>query len=215
MAVNRGVVIINRGLESRTTKSGKRRHTIRIEAAPVAIDVDPKRLGKPVADGIANHLREAVKNISEVAAPATLATRKREEKAFNEGKPWATRRFSGGRIGATAPNQTDRKFNNSGRFAQSIVANGSSDGAWRVNVAANRLDSTTAGAAGLERIWAELIRLVPEFADIGIAFESNTILRKTFERVNRERIQTGKVSTKEMTYFQAFSMLHLKTGTDG
>jgi hypothetical protein len=56
---------------------------------------------------------------------------------------------------------------------------------------------------------------VPEFADIGIAFEANTILRKTFERVNQERVQTGKVSSKELTYFQAFSLLHLKTGTDG
>lgn len=212
--MSRGVYVINRGLETRTLKSGKTRHTIRIDATPMVIDQDTKRLGKPVAEQIANHYRTRINGITEMASPGTLKARKAEEKAFIEGKSWAMKRFAGGRIGPMAPNQTDFKFKNSGRFAKSITANASSDNAWRINVAANRLNDAIIGAAAVQRIWNELVRLIPEFGNAALLME-NQILKRTIQHVAKERIKVGKMTSKDLTPFEAFRLLHIgRSGTD-
>lgn len=197
------VITINRGMETRRTTSGKIRRSIRIDADVMTINTDPKALGKPVADGIANHYRQAVKAIAATASAATLKYRQRAAKAFAAGKPWATRRYAGGKISAMQPNQSELLFNDSGRFADSIVANASSDGAWRVNVAANRLDDRSGNP---DRIWNRLVSLVPEFANVALLFESNAIMRQLVERVSKERVKISKAATQ----FQGFVATFLR-----
>jgi hypothetical protein len=207
-----GVYVINRGLETRRSKTGKVRHSIRIDAEPIIIDQDPKRLGKPVAEQIANHYRERVRGIAATASAATIKARKVAAKAFAEGKAWALKRYAGGRTGALPPNQSTALFNDSGRFANTIVA-GFGENAWRINVAANRLNSETVGQSSVDRIWNRLVSLIPEFGNAALLME-NAILKRTIERVSKERVTKGRMSDKELTPFQAFSLLHLRTGTD-
>ena len=176
------VVVIAPGLEQRTSKTGKERYTIKVSAEPVYVNLSPKELGKDVAIAIANHLKERVKGITAAAAPATIKARKVAAKAFALGKPWAMKRYAGGRTAAAPPNQSDRAFNDSGRFANGITATGG-DNSWRVNVPANRLSGD---ASSVQRIWTKLVELVPEFADAALLFQNNNILaarKRTLERM--------------------------------
>lgn len=180
-------------LEHRTnTRTGKSRFTISVSSEPIAINLDPKALGRPVAEALALHWRNEIKSITEVASKATLAARKAYAKAFGEGKPWATKRYSGGKTGPRTPNQSDRLFNDSGRFADTVTANASKDGAWRVNVAANRLsgDATT-----VARIWGRLVELVPSLRDVSLALQSNEVLAAKIKTV-REMVTVGKMTDK-------------------
>lgn len=202
--MSNGVIVINRGMETRRSTRGKVRRSIHIDADVMTINTDPKALGQPVADGIANHYRQAVKSIGEAVSAATRKYRERAAKAFAEGKPWAVKRYAGGRTGAKPPNQSVAQFNDSGRFADSIVANASSDGAWRVNVAANRLSTDDA-----DRIWNRLVSLVPEFANVALLFESNAVMRRLVERVSQERVKITKMARGGATQFQAFAATFL------
>jgi hypothetical protein len=206
------VMIINPGLEARTTKSGKGRFAVRIDAEPIIINNSPKELGKPVAEAIANHFRQRIRTLAAVTSPATLRARKVAAKAFAEGKAWAMKRYAGGRIGSLPPNQTEMLFRDSGRFADSIVANASADNAWRINVAANRLDPATAGTSGVQRIWQRLVQLIPEFGNAALLMD-NEILKRTIRRVAEERIKVGKVTDKGVTHIEAFAAQFLKSGT--
>lgn len=180
MARNENIIVLGGGLEQRTNqKTGKQRFTVTVKAEGVAINLDPIALGAPVAQAIAHHLREKMQAITATASPATLRARKAAEMAIQAGKSWAVKRYGGGKMGNMAPNQSDKLFNDSGRFLKSIVASASKDGVWRINVAANRLDAKTAtdGAAGVQRIWARLLELVPEFADMGKIMQSSDVVR--------------------------------------
>lgn len=203
------VMVINPGLEERVSSTGRKRFTVRIDAEPVYINNDPKTLGQPVADAIARHFREAIKGIASQAAPATLKAREVAAKAYKEGKSWALKRYGGGRIGSMEPGQSARLFNDSGRMATSIVANASSDGAWRINVAGNRFDPKTIGEAGVLRIWTRLVQLIPEFGNAALLLE-NAILRRTIEEVARERIKKGKLTSKQPTSFGVFAATFLR-----
>lgn len=167
------IEVLNAGLRSSTSKSGKQRFHIAVESEALAFDLDTYRLAKPVAEAYAHHLREKVRAIAAVASPATLKARAVLKKAYDAGKPWAVKRFSGGRTGATPPTDSTTAFNHSGRFRESIVAAPASDGTFRVNVAANRLSSQT---GNVDRIWQRLVQLVPEFADVGKAMTSDAML---------------------------------------
>lgn len=153
------IVIVNQPLKRRESKSGKVRFTIEIQSEPLIFNLDPKTMEASFATAIADELRARVQGITQDAPEATLTARKVEAKAYADGKPWALKRFAGGKLGAMPPNQTTRAFNNSGRFAKSIVAMAKL-GKWTVNVAANRLDPTT---GNVDRIWARLVSLVPAF----------------------------------------------------
>jgi hypothetical protein len=191
------VIVLNDGLEQRTSKTGKQRYTIKVSSEPVIFDLDPKRLGAPVAQAIAHHFRERIKGIAARAAPATIKAREVAAKAFAAGKPWAMKRYAGGRTGATAPNQSDRMFNDSGRMEKTITANASSNGAWRVNVAANRLSGDPASVA---KIYAKLVELVPEFGNPALLMQ-NDLLKRTLEKatqgmITKARMQTGKLKVQ-------------------
>lgn len=156
----------------RTTASGvKSRYTVEIKSDPLVHVYNPKAMGEGPASAIADHLRERVQGIAALASPSTQRKRLQAEQAFKEGKSWATRRYAGGRMGAMQPdNATGRQgalFNDSGRFAKSIVANPTVDDAWVVNMAANRVDPATFrdGEAGVLRMLETLRRYVPEWGD--------------------------------------------------
>lgn len=194
------VISLNNGLEMRTSKSGKSRFTVRIDAEPIFVVTDPKTLGAPIAAAIALHLRERVLGITATVSAATMRTRRTATKAFAKGEPWAMKMFSGGRTGITPPTTSDRMFNFSGRFAQTITANASKDGAWRINVAANRL---TGAAKDVRQIWTKLVELVPEFQNIGMILESNDLLRGRIKQKLQQHlsnvISKGKKTSKPAT----------------
>lgn len=171
-------IVINEGVEMRTSKSGKARYTITVKSEALIFATDPKPIMKQLAGAVALHYRNAVKSISAEASARTLAYRKEAAKAFREGKSWAMKAYSGGRMGPMGPKPSTTQFNDSGRFAESITANASSDGKWRVNVAANRLnqDATT-----VRRIWDRLVELVPEFAKPELLM-NNEVIRGQLKR---------------------------------
>jgi hypothetical protein len=152
----------------RANKSGsvKSRYTVTFKSEPLLVNTDPRSLTKAPAEAIAEHLRQRVRDISATASKATIAARVAAQKALAEGKDWARKRYAGGRIGQKSPNQSNRLFNDSGRFVESIVARATKDG-WVVNLAANRLDPSTldGGEAGLVRVVERLRELVPEWGD--------------------------------------------------
>jgi hypothetical protein len=152
-------------LSSRTNKSGAVRYHVTVESEPLIHVFDPKSIGAPVANAMMEVLKEKTRGIVAGVAVRTLAFRKEAAKAFSKGAPWALKRYSGGRTGAMAPNTSGRAFNDSGRFVESIAL-GASDDAWRINVAANRLDPRTAGGElGVRRMWNRLVQLVPEWGE--------------------------------------------------
>ncbi len=158
-------VVLNQGFTTRERKSGKQYTTITVQSEPLIHDLDPRKLGAPVAVAIAEHIRQRILGITAVASAATLARRKRAAVEAAEGQPTAAARYGGGRIGSTPPAQSDRLFNDSGRLAKGIVARANGE-AFVVNVAANRLDSTTFTKAGaFERMLSLLAQYVPEIRD--------------------------------------------------
>jgi hypothetical protein len=196
------IVVINQpGLEQRTSiKTGKVRFVVRTKSEPVVFNLNAQELGGEIAVALAHYFREKVKGITAQASPATIKARERFAKAAAAGKSWATKRYSGGKTGAMAPNQSTALFNDSGRFAQSIQAAAQSKGGWRINVAANRLDPRTAngGVAGVEKIWGRLVQLVPAFADVGIAFADDMVL-KARARAQQNMIQKQRATEKNVS----------------
>ena len=161
---------------TRTSASGKTtdRYTIAIDAEPFALNFDTKQLGAGVAQAITNHLKARISEIGAQASPATLRARKNAETAFNAGKPWAVRQYSGGRTGPTPPNQSTRIGNDSGRLVGGLVANPTKDNNWVINVPANRLNAKYLGSeAALQRVLERIRQFVPEF---GSAHELMTVL---------------------------------------
>jgi hypothetical protein len=189
------VWVINAGLEQRTAKSGRQRYTIAVKSEPVIVNLDPKKLGQPIAQAIAHHFREKVAGIAVQAAANTIRARKTAAKAYAEGKAWALKRYSGGRTGPMAPNQSDRAFNDSTRFEKTIVATAGNDGRWRVNVAANRLADATSG--GAERVWARLVQLVPEFGNPALLLEDD-IIRKSIEKATKGMLTKAQMTTGKL-----------------
>lgn len=184
------IVVLNEGYETRTSKTGRTRTVIKVTAEPIVVNFSKDAMGGPVAAAIAHHFRERIKGITALASPATIRARKVAAKAFAAGEAWAVKRYSGGKTGAMAPNQSDRAFNDSGRFASSITANASKDGAWRVNVAANRLSGEP---AMVDRVYRKLVELVPEFGNPALLLE-NDVVRRAIESAHRNMIQVGRAA---------------------
>lgn len=182
----------------RTTKGGKTsvRYTVEIKGDSLVARFDAKQLAAGPAQAIAQHLRERIESISAPASDATMRARTTALKAFVHGKPWALKRYGGGRLGSMPPARTDRAFNDSGRFAKSIVAKPNKDGdGWTINVAANRLDPKSIGEAGVTRVWARLVALVPEFAQPSL-MSSSIPVRKAIQESTRALMQ--KASEAEL-----------------
>lgn len=151
---------------TRTNARGKSsdRYTVTIDAKPLVLDFDTKTLGRGLANTITAHLQKRVSEIGALASAQTQLNRKYAETALSKGKPWASKRYSGGRIGTMTPNQSPRLFNDSGRFVKGIVAGPTKDNNWVINVPANRLNASQLGSENaLKDIVNRLRQYVPEF----------------------------------------------------
>lgn len=172
------VIILNQpnNLTRRESSTGRVRYTIEVKSEPLIHSFDPKTMGGVVAAAIAEELRRQVKGITQQASAATLRARATAAKAFSAGKSWATRAYSGGKMGAMAPNQSNRSWNDSGRFAAGIVAQAKDD-EWKINIPGNRLDPTQlrGGDAGVQRVWRHLVELVPAFENTALLFQEQGV----------------------------------------
>jgi hypothetical protein len=205
------VTVLNQGLRSRTSASGKTTFSVVMKSEPIVINTGPAALMQPIAQAVAHHLRERMRGIGESASKATIKARAVAQRAFNAGAPWAVKKYAGGRIGAMAPNQTTRKFNDSGRFIAGLVAAyAGKDGTFRINVPANRLDPATAtgGQAGVERIWKELVRLVPEFGDVSLLMQ-NDVIKATVKRATSDMIKVARARTDELQVSAAKALFRI------
>ncbi len=161
----------------RTLKSGETRSkfTVEIKGDSIVANFDERAYGAPVAAAIAQLLRERIQSIAAVASPGVLAARARAKKAFEGGRQWAMKQYSGGKTGATPPAQSDRKYNDSGRLAASIVATANqTNKGFTINMAANRFkpELVRDGVAGVRRIYEDITRYVPELADVSKLMDS-------------------------------------------
>ncbi len=153
----------------RTTGSGTAsRYTVTMTAEPILHDFAQAKLSRTVPEAIAELLRRQVMAIGEAISPATVLKRKYAAAAFDRGEAWAKQRFSGGRIGpmkpGTAEGGADRLFNDSGRFAKSIVAmQNIEEESFTINVAANRLRPDTFPGGAFDRMIERLRQLAPAF----------------------------------------------------
>lgn len=203
-------------LKSTTKKSGAVKYSVEVRSEPVVHDFDPKRLGKPVADALADALRRRVMSIAASVKQSTLERRARYERELAAGKRTATKRYAGGRIGPTPPNQSTRAFNDSGRMAKSIAATGNEEG-WRINVAANRLDPVTAGGElAVRRIWNRLVELVPALRSPAMLFEDGEVKAGVNQSINaiihkleatRDQLSQARINAAISAYTQVVNTL--------
>ncbi len=69
-------------LRQRTAASGSQRYTVDVSGDSIGVNLDPKALGRPLADAIAVFFHDAIQNITAVASPATLRARAAAQRAF-------------------------------------------------------------------------------------------------------------------------------------
>ena len=193
------LVILNEGLEMRATSGGKARFTVRVVSEPIVINTDPAFVGMKPAVAFAQFLKQKLLSITEAAPPATQKYRHAALKAFVLGRPWAVARYSGGRTGSKPPARTMNALNDSERMAQGIaVTQSKSDGTFRINVPANRLDENTSG--GFQRVWNKLVSLVPEIGrplsagvvEEGIRWSLENMLKKERARSTKLQLEVAR-----------------------
>lgn len=147
--ITQDVVVLNEfGLSERrrTLKSGKTksRYSISIETEPVLHDFSEVRLGRDVAETIADTLRQSFAKTTHTVSDQTLEFRNYAADAYARSAPWAVARYSGGRTGATPPMGGSQVGTDSGRLSKTIyIQDVPKEKSWIVNVAANRLTPET------------------------------------------------------------------------
>ncbi len=139
----------------------KARYSLEVRSQPLLLQLDEFNLGQKPAQALADLIRDQINGISAVASKSTQAMRVRAGLAFQRGESWAVKRYSGGRMGPMAPNQSNKLFQDSGRLAAGIfVRMNIKDSTFSVNVPANRLNPDQFGRdhAGMVQ---RLVNLVP------------------------------------------------------
>lgn len=138
--------------KARRRSSGKERVTLEVKSDLTIAAIDPVRLGAPVAEALAEAVRQGIKSFAGSVSERTEDFRKSALSSFNAGARWARKRYAGGKIGAMIPWQSgSQMLNDSGRLAKGIVARlargGPKDdeGKWTINVPANRLTQDQPG----------------------------------------------------------------------
>ncbi len=181
-----------RGASSR----GKQRTSIEIVSEPLLFDLDELALGAGPAEAIRARLEKDTKNITEVASAATLA--KRKSAAENPTARSTQRRYSGGRTGFKAPNQSVRLFNDSGRLAEGFfVRENKQDTTWTVNVPANRLTPEGFVGDGFQRMLDKFRSLMPVLQDAR-ALLSDSDFNAAVSKAAREMITKGELAGDAM-----------------
>ena len=173
MAITQEVVVLNdfgnmRVEErQRTTSEGTTsRYTMTLTAEPIIHDFAALKLNPAVAKAIGELIKKQIGDIKEKASEATIEKRARAAEAYARGKPWALKRYAGGRTGGMPPESAsyDRLFNDSGRLAQSIaVMQNPKEEGFTINVAANRLNPETFSGGAFTRMIERLRELAPAF----------------------------------------------------
>mgnify|MGYP000603207431 CR=1 FL=1 len=152
--------------------------SLSIKAEPILNNLNGLELGMGPANAIRDLLEKQTKDIGEVAKPSTLARRARAAALFarggaseqvrrNVGVDGARvmARYTGGKTGAKPPNtQGVRIGNDSGRLAEGwFVRQNPKEGAWTINVTANRFDPQTwGGSMASLQAWIErFVNLIP------------------------------------------------------
>jgi hypothetical protein len=180
----------------RTRPSGKQRVTLEVRAESISVETNPGEASKILAGALVEAIRKRIQQINVTASPETVLKRKYARSAIQRGAAWATRRYAGGRIGRMDPDSVpgDRLFNDSGRFARSLVArlvtSASGIAEYTINVAANRLDQPQA-----EAMLQRLIQLVPEIGDpkrLRDTPELRDALDQTLRQMIRKRDSRGR-----------------------
>jgi predicted nucleic acid-binding protein len=175
-------------LIQRTRSSSKEVYSVQISSERIAVLVDEMELARPVAEAIAQAIREQTKAITAQVSKATIGFRKVAGKAFASGQSWALKRYSGGKTGATPPGQGTAFGNDSGRLANGIFANPDpSTGSFQVKAPANRLQRESFGNDGaFDRFVARWIELVPALTrpldDLGV----RRVLSNVTEKMHRK-----------------------------
>lgn len=142
-------------------KQRKPRYSIEIDSQPLLMDLNELVLGGRLAEVWAQRIRDNIQGIAIPASKATQGFRKGASEAFTRGEQWARQRYAGGRIGAMAPNTSDKLFNDSGRLAAGVhVRQNLTDASYTVNLPANRFNRETFGAR-YEAMVAKFVSLVP------------------------------------------------------
>lgn len=137
--------------KARRRSSGKERVTLEVKSDLTIAAIDPVRLGAPVAEALAEAVRQGIKSFAGSVSERTEDFRKSALSSFNAGARWARKRYAGGKIGAMTPWSGSQMLNDSGRLAKGIVARlargGPKDdeGKWTINVPANRLTQDQPG----------------------------------------------------------------------
>jgi hypothetical protein len=147
-----------------TLKSGaqrKARYSIEIRSEPLLLDLNELVLGGKLAEVWAQRIRDNIQGIAVPASKATQAFREGAVGALQRGEAWARQRYAGGRIGAMAPNTSDKLFSDSGRLAAGVhVRQNLTDASYTVNFPANRFNRETFGA-NYDAMVAKFVSLVP------------------------------------------------------
>lgn len=139
----------------------KARYAMDIKSEPLLFDLNELNIGNGVAEAWAQRIRDQINGIAVRASDATIAMRTKAAKAFANGESWALKRYSGGRMGARAPNQSDKLFNDSDRLAEGIAMRANlTDSSYTINFPANRFNREGFGR-GYDAMVAKFVELVP------------------------------------------------------
>jgi hypothetical protein len=149
-----------------SSKGGSSHVTLTVRAEPIAANLDPKTLGAAFALAMRTGLQQQIAAIAVPAAPATIKRREAARRALAEGKRWAVKQYSGGKLGIRPAGfaSMDRLFNDSGRLVEGLKVSAIENG-WIINVASNRLNPRDFTPAAYERMLNRLVELVPGLRD--------------------------------------------------
>lgn len=173
--------------EVKTTTTTKSVMTISVQSEPIVMMLEEGEVAKRAAEMLAQRIREQTSQISEMVDDEdTVKARAKMERAFYKAKPYAWRRYDGGRTGVTPPRSGERrKFNHSGRLVQSIVAAYvEKTKEWRINFAANRWNPRDwKSQADMQRAFQEWVARVPVLQDASSDMGIQRAIRETFADV--------------------------------
>ena len=175
----------------------KPRRTIEIISEPLLHDFDANMLGAKPAEAIRAAIQKGIRNVAAFASAATIKRRERAARHLSgslspaqqaRGESYRgtyDRQYSGGRMGARAPNQTPRLFNDSGRMSEGVfVRQNPTDATFTVNVPANRLDPGDFRPGAFDRMIALLREHVPVLADTTRLLADDTVRSAIAESIS-------------------------------
>jgi hypothetical protein len=199
----------NMTTRTRATKSGRAGSsstviTMTVTSEPITYNVSPAAVLREASIVMARRIREQTEAISEPVKPSTARARAVQERAFAKGKPWALKRFSGGKMGVIPPRGGEqRMMNHSGRLAESIVARFvEKTGEFYINYAANRWNPASFTPAQLEVAFRKWVKRCPALEHPGEDIE----VQRAFQLSHSQMVEKHKVGT---THKQATSKMQL------